>query len=95
MSIADSGARRTTIWHRVGVTAMNFTKDIERLCQQVSEEKDGDKLLALVDQLNKELEGMSEASAANDLAEQAADPTRRRKEHERGINRACLRTPTW
>ncbi len=59
---------------------MNFTKDIERLCQQVSEEKDGDKLLALVDQLNKELEGISKAPGATDLAQQQAPDSTRHPE---------------
>lgn len=53
---------------------MTFTKDIERLCHQVSEEKDGDKLLALVDQLNKELELISKPPAADDIGEQASEP---------------------
>lgn len=53
--------------------AMTFTKDIERLCHQVSEEKDGDRLLALVDQLNKELEGLSKVPAAENIGEQAAE----------------------
>ncbi len=59
---------------------MNFTKDIERLCQQVSEEKDGDKLLALVDQLNKELEGISKTPAAGDLARQQVPESKRHPE---------------
>ena len=56
---------------------MTFTKDIERLCQRVSEEKDGDKLLALVDQLNKELEGISKAPAADDPAQQQVAESKR------------------
>jgi len=56
---------------------MTFTKDIQRLCHEVNQEKDGDKLLALVDQLNKELDGISKAPAAGGVAEQQpSDSTR-------------------
>ncbi len=56
---------------------MTFTKDIERLCHQVSEEKDGDKLLALVDQLNEQLEGLSKVSPEVDTAEQTSGASQR------------------
>ena len=35
---------------------MSLTKHIELLCHEVTEEKDGEKLLALVEQLNRELQ---------------------------------------
>jgi hypothetical protein len=40
---------------------MPLSKHIEELCQAVSQEADGEKLLSLVDELNKELEHASEA----------------------------------
>jgi len=40
---------------------VSVTKQIEQLCRQVKEEKDGDKLLSLVEQLNREL-AISEAA---------------------------------
>lgn len=43
---------------------MNLTKDIEKLCREVSQEQDGDKLLSLVDQLNKQLADMAETPAS-------------------------------
>jgi len=39
---------------------MSLSKHIEQLCQAVSQEADGERLLSLVDELNRELEHMSE-----------------------------------
>ena len=39
---------------------MSLSQQIEQLCRQVNEEKDGDKLLSLVEQLNRELARISE-----------------------------------
>jgi hypothetical protein len=38
---------------------MSLSKHIEELCQAVSQEADGEKLISLVDELNRELEHMS------------------------------------
>jgi len=51
---------------------MSLTKHIEELCQAVSKENDGEKLLSLVDELNRELEHASE-TPARDRATHAAD----------------------
>jgi len=40
---------------------MSFTKHIEELCLAVSREQDPQKLLSLVDELNKELDRTTEA----------------------------------
>ncbi len=42
---------------------MCLSKHIEELCQAVSKESDGEKLLSLVDELNRELEHASETPA--------------------------------
>ncbi len=47
---------------------MYLNKQIEDLCQAVSQESDGEKLLSLVDELNKELEHASE-TMVKDAAE--------------------------
>ena len=39
---------------------MPFSEEIERLCQAVSQETDGEKLISLVDELNKVLQCTSE-----------------------------------
>ena len=39
---------------------MSLSKRIEELCQAVSQEADGEKLISLVDELNRELEQVSE-----------------------------------
>jgi hypothetical protein len=51
---------------------MSLTKQIEKLCHEVSEEKDGNKLLSLVNQLNRELARISEAHGVKDT-EQSRD----------------------
>lgn len=48
-----------------GSCKVSLNKHIEKLCQEVSQEKDGEKLLSLVDQLNKELEHISETLDEN------------------------------
>ena len=40
---------------------MSLSKHIEELCQAVSQESDGQRLLSLVDELNKELEHAAES----------------------------------
>lgn len=50
---------------------MSLSKHIEELCHEVSKEKDGEKLLSLVDQLNKELEHISESPAGDQSGRRA------------------------
>ncbi len=52
---------------------MNLNKHIEDLCHAVSQESDGEKLLSLVDELNKELEHASETPAKDAAEKQVAD----------------------
>lgn len=46
---------------------MYLNKQIEELCNAVSREADGEKLLSLVDELNKELEHEAETQPKNGL----------------------------
>ncbi len=50
---------------------MNLNKHIEDLCHAVSKESDGEKLLSLVDELNKELEHASETPAKDGVPQPA------------------------
>jgi hypothetical protein len=56
---------------------MTLTKHIEELCQAVSQEADAEKLICLVDQLNRELEQASEIHAKDNV--QSAESTRRKQ----------------
>ncbi len=53
---------------------MSFSKRIEQLCDAVSKEADGEKLLGLVDQLNKELEHASQSPVADASAQSSHSP---------------------
>ena len=55
---------------------MTCTKHIEELCQAISQEADGEKLISLVDQLNQELEEAS-GSDAKDVAQSAESSVRK------------------
>lgn len=50
---------------------MAFTDEIERLCQAVSQETDGEKLISLVDELNQVLQRTSEQPSKVPLPESA------------------------
>jgi len=55
---------------------MSLNKQIKELCQQVSEEKDDNKLVSLVDELNRELACISETpenTAVQQLSGSAPD----------------------
>jgi hypothetical protein len=45
-----------------GTVEVSLSKQVEQLCRQVNEEQDGDKLLFLVEQLNRELARISETT---------------------------------
>jgi hypothetical protein len=64
---------------------MSLSKHIENLCHQVSQEADGDKLLSLVDELNKELERAAETPAKDDAKRQVPAST----EHPEGKSNAA------
>lgn len=53
---------------------MSLSKHIEELCHAVSKEADGEKLLSLVDELNRELEHASQTPARDGVQQSVESP---------------------